>query len=246
VTPEPPNRNPAFSTTRWSLVILAGDRDDSRCAEALSALCEAYWYPLYAFVRRQGHKAEDAADLTQGFFARFLERNDVAAARRERGRFRSYLLACMKHYLANEWDRARAQKRGGGRTPISIDAMRAEERYGLEPAYDITAEKLFDRRWALTLLDRVLGDLRREYDSKGKLRTFELLKPFLTAEGTPAQRRAAADGLRMTEGALNVALHRLRKRYRTLLRKHIADTVGEEKHVDEEIQDLFSALAVPV
>lgn len=238
------DRNPAFSTTRWSLVILAGDRDDSRCAEALAMLCEAYWYPLYAFVRRQGYKAEDAADLTQGFFTRFLERNDVAAARQERGRFRSYLLACMKHYLANEWDRARAQKRGGGKTPISIDAMVAEEKYGLEPGHDITAEKLFDRRWALVLLDRVLHDLDREYAAKNKRRTFELLKPFLTAEGSSAARRAAADALRMTEGAVNVALHRLRKRYRTLLRKHIADTVGDEKHVDEEIRDLFSALTM--
>ncbi len=224
--------------------MLAGDRDNSRSADALAALCEAYWYPLYAFVRRQGHKAEDAADLTQGFFARFLERNDVAAARKERGRFRSYLLACIKHYLANEWDKQRAQKRGGGKARISIDAMMAEEKYGLEPGHDITAEKLFDRRWALTLLDRVLKDLSEDFAAKKKHKIFQQLKPFLTSDGTAAQRRSAAKALDMTEGALNVALHRLRKRYRELLRRHIADTVGDEKDVDEEIRDLFEALSL--
>jgi RNA polymerase sigma-70 factor (ECF subfamily) len=235
-------RRPVFATTRWSLVLLAGDRERAGSADALSSLCQLYWYPLYAFVRRQGHKPEDAADLTQGFFTRFLERNDVAAARQERGRFRSYLLACMKHYLANEWDRARAQKRGGGKSPVSIDAMVAEERYGLEPGHDLTAEKLFDRRWALTLLDRVLADLRHDLSSKGKRHVFEKLKPFITNDGDADERRAAADSLKMSEGAFNVALHRLRKRYRELLRKHIADTVGDEKDVDEEIRDLFAAL----
>lgn len=227
------------------MVMLAGERDRTGSARALEDLCRAYWYPLYAFVRRQGYKAEDAADLTQGFFARFLERNDVAAARKERGRFRSYLLACMKHYLANEWDKQRAQKRGGGKTPISIDATMAEERYGLEPGHDVTPERLFDRRWALTLLDRVLVDLRNDFKSKGKVKMFDRLKPFLTADGTTAQRRSAADALNMSEGALNVALHRLRKRYREMLRRHIADTVGEEKDVDEEIRDLFEALSLP-
>ncbi len=244
--PEPAEHHPqkSFATTRWSLVMLAGDRAREGSSDALAALCQTYWYPLYAFVRRQGYNAEDAADLTQGFFARFLERNDVAAARQERGRFRSYLLACVKHYLANEWDRARAQKRGGGKAPISIDALAAEERYGLEPGHGITAEKLFDRRWALTLLDGVLDDLRRDLDSKGRRRLFEQLKPFLTQDGDPEQRRAAAEALKMTEGAFNVSLHRLRKRYRELLRKHIADTVGDEKDVDEEIRDLFSALSL--
>jgi DNA-directed RNA polymerase specialized sigma24 family protein len=238
------DRNPAFATTRWSLVILAGDREQEGSADALADLCRTYWYPLYAFVRRQGYNADDAADLTQGFFARFLERNDVAAARQERGRFRSYLLACMKHYVANEWDRGRAQKRGGGKAPISIDTMVAEERYGLEPGHDLTPEKLFERRWALTLLDHVLGELRDDYESKGKLQVFEQLRPFITSEGSPGQRREAAAMLELSDGALNVALHRLRKRYRDLLRKHIADTVGDEKHVDEEIRDLFTALAM--
>jgi RNA polymerase sigma-70 factor (ECF subfamily) len=235
-------RRPVFATTRWSLVMLAGDKERAGSADALSSLCQLYWYPLYAFVRRQGHKPEDAADLTQGFFTRFLERNDVAAARQERGRFRSYLLACMKHYLANEWDRTRAQKRGGGKSPVSIDAMVAEERYGLEPGHDLTPEKLFDRRWALTLLDRVLTDLRHDLSGKGKRHVFEQLKPFITNDGEADERRRAAEALKMSEGAFNVALHRLRKRYRELLRKHIADTVRDEKDVDDEIRDLFAAL----
>jgi len=222
--------------------MLAGDKERAGSADALSSLCQLYWYPLYAFVRRQGHKPEDAADLTQGFFTRFLERNDVAAARQERGRFRSYLLACMKHYLANEWDRTRAQKRGGGKSPVSIDAMVAEERYGLEPGHDLTPEKLFDRRWALTLLDRVLTDLRHDLSGKGKRHVFEQLKPFITNDGEADERRRAAEALKMSEGAFNVALHRLRKRYRELLRKHIADTVRDEKDVDDEIRDLFAAL----
>jgi RNA polymerase sigma-70 factor (ECF subfamily) len=224
--------------------MLAGDRARTGSDEALASLCRTYWYPLYAFARRQGYKSDDAADLTQGFFARFLERNHVAAARRERGRFRSYLLACMKHYLANEWDRARAQKRGGGKSTFSIDAMLAEERYGLEPGHDLTPEKLFDRRWALTVLDGVLGDLKKDFEAKGKRHVFEQLKPYITNDGDADQRRQAAESLQMTDGAFNVALHRLRKRYRTLLRKHIADTVGEEKDVDEEIRDLFSALSL--
>jgi RNA polymerase sigma-70 factor (ECF subfamily) len=150
----------------------------------------------------------------------------------------------MKHYLANEWDRARAQKRGGGKAPISIDAAMAEERYGLEPGHGITPERLFDRRWALVLLERVLADLKAEFRAKGKAPVFERLKPFLTADGTAAQRKSAREALKMSEGAVNVALHRLRKRYRELLRRHIADTVGDEKAVDQEIKDLFEALAI--
>src|SRR3954470_15999964 len=237
-----PGNGHVFATTRWSVVLKAGASSPA-ADDALARLCRAYWYPLYAFVRRQGHSPHDAQDLTQGFFARLLEKNDLAAVDRSKGKFRSFLLAAMKHFLANEWDRARALKRGGGVTLISIDDAEAEGRYAHEAAEQSTAEQLFDRRWALTLLDQVLARLETEMAVAGKRATFDALKFSLTGEQAAAYEEIARR-LGTTEGALKVAIHRLRDRYRTLLREQIADTVGSTADVDEELRHLFSALSV--
>jgi len=229
-----------FATTRWSLVLHA--REDSVGAhDALSALCRAYWYPLYAFVRRQGCSPHDAQDLTQDFFARLIAKGWLDDVARERGRFRSFLLAAMKHFLANEWDKARAQKRGGGAECISIDEAIAEGRYRDEPASVETAEKLFDRRWACTLLDQVLARLRAEMIAAGRGVQFDALKPCLTGE--KPHHAALAAQLGLSEGAVKVAVHRLRDRYRALLRTEIAQTVADPSEVDDELRHLFAALS---
>ena len=235
--------NAAFSATQWSVVLSAGCVDSPQASEALAKLCRRYWTPLYVFVRRQGYAVHDAQDLTQGFFQRLLEKKDLAAVDRAKGRFRSFLLAAMKHFLANEWDRMRAQKRGGGVALISIDSADAERRYQEEPAEQITAEQLFDRRWALTLLDQVLARLGEEMAAAGKAAQFDALKFCLTGEKGAAYGEIAGR-LGMTEGALKVAIHRLRDRYRTLLRDEIAETVGSASDVDEELRQLFSALSM--
>ena len=232
-----------FATTRWSLVLAAGKRDSPQSAAALTALCEAYWYPLYAYVRRRGYDAHEAQDLTQAFFTRLLEKNDLATAERERGKFRSFLLTSLKHFLSNEWDRGHAKKRGGCRTPVSIDFATAEGRYHREPSHELTAEKIFDRRWALTLLDQVLARLRDESAQAGKSQMFELLKVFLTGEKAPVSNRELAGELSMTEGALKVAIHRLRRRYRELLRTEIGQTVAGPEEIEQEIRDLFAAIS---
>lgn len=247
MSPEPLDQRPAnpgrFEVTRWSVVIAAADGESTQARAALESLCATYWYPLYAFVRREGHSGEDAQDLTQGFFARLLEKKDLAAVDRTKGKFRSFLLASMKHYLANEWDRSQAQKRGGGIAFISIDDAEAERRYESEPAEQITAEQLFDRRWALTLLDRVLAQLGSEMVAAGKAAQFEELKHGLTGERGAAYGEIARR-LGTTEGAIKVAIHRLRDRYRTLLREEIAQTVGSGADVEEELRQLFSALSM--
>lgn len=238
----PPTAGAGFAQTRWSMVVAAADRG-SQGQEALEHLCAAYWYPLYAFVRRQGKSAHDAQDLTQGFFARLLAKNDLTAVDRAKGKFRSFLLAALQHYLANEWDRAQAQKRGGGTVLLSIDDAEAERRYHEEPAAQITAEQLFDRRWALTLLDRVLARLSAEMQEAGRAAQFEALKFSLTGEiGAPYVE--IAQRLGTTEGALKVSIHRLRDRYRALLRAEIAETVGGDADVDEELRQLYSALSM--
>jgi RNA polymerase sigma factor (sigma-70 family) len=247
VPSEPPEPRTAdagrFELTHWSLIADAGDPDSTRARQALERLCASYWYPLYAFVRREGHSAHDAQDLTQEFFARLVEKNWLEAVDREKGRFRSFLLAAMKHFLANEWDRARAQKRGGGVALISIDDADADLRYQREPAQQITAEQLFDRRWALTLLDQVLERMRREMTDAGKAAQFEALKFCLTGERA-ATYDEIAHRLGTTEGSVKVAVHRLRERYRFLLRDEIANTVGSAADVDEELRQLFSALSM--
>jgi len=240
--PEPPG-HPAFVTTHWSLVLSARDDASPQSADALEKLCRTYWFPIYAFVRRQGHNPHDAQDLTQEFFARVLGKNYFADADRAKGRFRSFLLATLKHFLANEWDKARAQKRGGGQSLLPLNIADAETAYGFEPADRFTAEKIFERRWALTLLEAVLRRLRAEYARDGKEKLFEQLKPTLTEASRSVRYSEIADRLGTSEGAVKVAVHRLRQRYREVLRAEIADTVASPAEIDDEIRNLFAALA---
>jgi RNA polymerase sigma-70 factor (ECF subfamily) len=242
-----------FATTRWSIVLAAGGgaggrttpaADAPEARDALAWLCRTYWYPLYAFVRSRGYGPEESQDLTQGFFARLLEKNVLRAADPGRGRFRSFLLASLKHFVANEWDRARAAKRGGGEPVLSIeiDVQDAERRYGREPADVLTPERVFERNWALTLLDTVLSDLQSQYHRDGNGELFDRLKGFLTGDAGGASHAEIASAAGMTEGAVQVAVHRLRKRYRDLLREHIGQTVASPDEVEEEIRDLFKAV----
>jgi RNA polymerase sigma-70 factor (ECF subfamily) len=217
--------------------------DSPSARQALETLCRNYWYPLYAYVRRQGHGPHDAQDLTQAFFARLLEKNYLADVQREKGRFRSFLLASLKHFLANEWDRERALKRGGGQRLIALDDDSAESRYKLEPKDDLSADKIYERRWALTLLDQVLSRLRSEFEADGKLQEFEVLKQYLSAGRTSVSYALAAERLGTTEGAVKVAVHRLRKRYRELLRAEIGQTVATASEIEAEIRYLFAALS---
>jgi RNA polymerase sigma-70 factor (ECF subfamily) len=238
-----PSEPGIFATTHWSLVLAAGRGDSTRARAALETLCRAYWYPLYAFVRRLGHAPHDAEDVVQAFFAQCLEKNYLGAADQAKGRFRSFLLIALKRFLANEWDKARARKRGGGTPPISLDALTAEQRYALEPADRLSADRLFERRWALTLLDTILARLREEQAAAGRLEAFDLLKDALTCgeRATPYAELAAR--LRTSEGAVKVAVHRLRRRYRELLETEIANTVGSPEEVAEERRYLFSVLS---
>ena len=206
-------------------------------------MCQTYWHPLYAYVRRLGHSPPDAQDLTQEFFARLLEKNYLADADESRGRFRSFLLAALKHFLANEWDKASAQKRGGGQILIPIDFNAAETTCHFEPADETTAEKIFERRWALTLLDQVLRRLRAEFVRDGKEKLFEELKPTLTEASRSVRYAEIAARLGATEGAVKVAVHRLRQRYREVLRAEIADTVASPGEVEDELRSLFAALS---
>lgn len=231
-----------FATTHWSVVLTAQRSDSTHAHAALSSLCQTYWYPLYAFVRRQGYGAHDAQDLTQEFFARLLAKNYLAVVTREKGKFRSFLLAALKHFLANEWNRAQAAKRGGGREVISLNDTEAESRYRLEPADNTTAEKIFERRWATTLLDQVLNRLRGEYARAEKADLYEHLKGCLTVESQSAPYAELATRLNTSEGAIKVAVHRLRARYRELLRTEIAQTVSSEAEVEDELRYLFAAL----
>jgi len=236
-------RQPAFVTTHWSVVITAGHSDTTRARDALGRLCQTYWHPLYAYVRRLGHSPHDAQDLTQEFFARLLGKNYLAGADESKGRFRSFLLASLKHFLANEWDKASAQKRGGGQIPIPIDFGTAETSCGFEPADNTTAEKVFERRWALTLLAQVLRRLREEHVRDGKEKLFEQLKCTLTEASRTVAYAEIARRLETTEGVVKVAVHRLRQRYREVLRAEIADTVASPGEVEAELRNLFAALS---
>jgi RNA polymerase sigma factor (sigma-70 family) len=239
----PPPRAGRFATTRWSLVLAAGQQTDARSAEALASLCEMYWYPVYAFIRRQGYRSEDGADLTQEFFARVLEKNYFHDADPARGRFRAFLCASIRHFLSNERDRARTLKRGGNQPPISLDVETADGRYQLEPRDDLTPEKLFDRHWALMLLERVLVRLREEQVSAGKAELFDHLKGFLTGDSaTPYADVGKALG--MTEGAVKVAVHRLRRHFRDTLVQEIAETVSNPADIDAEIEYLLKAVSM--
>jgi RNA polymerase sigma-70 factor (ECF subfamily) len=231
-----------FATTHWTVILAAGQATSGEARRAMAELCETYWYPIYAFVRRQGGDPDEALDLTQGFFARLLERRDLAGIERGRGRFRGWLLLAVKHYLSNERDRSRAAKRGGGRRPVSIDAADAESRYQREPSHDLTPDRIFERRWALALLGQVLSTLQQEYAADGKERLFDALKDCLGGAATEGRYAQVAGELDMTEGAVRMAALRLRRRYRELLRQQIAQTVETSEQVDEEIAFLFSAV----
>ena len=231
-----------FTTTHWSIVLSAQDRKSRQSERALAALCETYWFPLYAYVRRSVFSSHDAQDLTQEFFAQLLEKDFLKDVDYRRGKFRSFLLAALKHHLGHHRERARAKKRGGGRVPFSLDFDDAENRYHLEPEDPATPERLYLRRWALTLLDRVVRRLEDESIRAGKAETFVGLKEFLTADRQSRPYRQAAESLGMTEGAVKVAVHRLRRRYRELLREEIAQTVADPAEVDDELGELFSAV----
>ena len=231
-----------FDATHWSLVLAAGRDSTPDARAALEKLCRTYWPPLYAFVRRSGHPPADAQDLTQGFFLQFLQRNFLDDVDPRKGRFRSFLLASLKHYLSNERDRAHAQKRGGGLAPISIDAQDAEGRYLHEPADPMTPDKLFERRWALTVLDQALARLQDEYAATGRETIFAQLKGELTSDAARAPHAEIARELDMTPGAVKVAAHRLRQRFGEVLRAEIAETVARPEDIEEEIQHLFQAL----
>ena len=246
MTSTPPVSTPlagaAFAPTHWSVVLSARAQDGEPSRLALETLCRNYWPPLYAYIRRQGFSPADAQDLTQEFFARLLEKNYLASVQQEKGRFRSFLLAALKHFLSNEWDKLRAQKRGGGRTAIPMDTAFAENACATALASNESADRLYDRRWALTLLDRTMERLRLEYADSGKGRAFASLRETLTCErGTVPYSRIASE-LGSTEGAVKVAVHRLRLRYRELLRAEIAQTVSDQNSVDEELRQLFAAL----
>jgi len=224
--------------------VLAATRSDTTQAQAaMENLCRAYWYPLYAYVRRRGHPAQDAQDLTQAFFARLLERHWVGDADRERGRFRTFLLTAMSRFLSDEWDKVLAQKRGGNVTHVPVQLDTAETRYGHEPLDEGTPEQYFERRWALTLLDTVLQRLRTEYEYAGKGELFAALNSCLVGDRESQPYAELGSKLDMNEGAVKVAVHRLRKRYRTLLRAEIAETMAAGEDVDEELRHLFAVLA---
>ena len=241
-------RSPRFATTRWSLVLQAKDQPSPDAREALADLCRAYWYPIYALIRRRSRDGHEAQDLTQGFFTRLLEKDFLGDVDPARGRFRAFLLAAVKHFIANEWDKDRAAKRGGGRRVVSLDTRSfdwdsGESRFLLEPSHELTAERLFERQWALALLDRVLSRLRDEHRDAEKLAQFETLQRFLSLDRDTANYADAAERLNTSEPAARVAAHRLRKRYRVLLRDEIAHTVATPEEVEDELRYLFVVLS---
>jgi len=239
----PPSSAPRdfFATTHWTVVLNAGRREEPHAAHALEELCRIYWYPLYAYLRRQGNSKEDAEDLTQGFFAKFLQRNYLEHVNAQKGRFRAFLLASLKHFQTNEWDRANRLKRGGGTVPLSLDWQDADSRYQIEPAHNLSPDKLYDRAWALLLLERVIRRLENESILDDKAKLFERLKPFLMLGKGAIPYAEAARELGMSEATVRVAVHRLRRRYRELLRAEIAQTLSEPEQVEEEMKALFEA-----
>lgn len=233
----------AFAQTRWSVVLKAAREAGPVAEEALAILCETYWFPLYAYVRRQGHQPHDAEDLTQAFLARLLEKRYLEGIQREGGRFRSFLLTALKRFLANEWHRARAAKRGGTRPVVSLDSETAEGRYRAEPAHSLTPDRLYERQWAQALLDRVMTLLREEYARAGRTEWFDRLSATLGRPRGEAPYRELAEQLGTTEAAVKMAAQRLRARYRVLLRAEVAHTVARPEEVDEEIRHLFATFA---
>jgi RNA polymerase sigma factor (sigma-70 family) len=232
-----------FVSTRWTMVLSAGRKSSPQSDRALSELCQIYWYPLYVFVRGRGHTHEDAEDIVQAFFGRFLEKNYLDGLSAERGKFRAFLLACLKHFLANESDKASRQKRGGGVQHLSLDWQDAEARFQLEPRDEASPDRAFDRAWALALLERVITRLREECMAAGNARLFEETRGYLMVGESAIPYAQAAQTLGIGEGAVRVAVHRLRKRYRALLREEIAQTLVEPAQVTEELESLRIALA---
>jgi DNA-directed RNA polymerase specialized sigma24 family protein len=232
-----------FATTHWSVVLAAGGKTSPGAVAALERLCGTYWYPLYAFVRREGYDVESAKDLTQGFFARFLEKNYLGQTQREKGKFRSFLLASLKHFLADERDKAGAQKRGGGMTFVSFDDSTGEDRYRLEPVDVMNAEKLFERRWALTLLDQARERLQAEYVKIGKSELYDRIKIFEAGEKNAPPYADVAAELGLSESAVKSAVFRMRQRYRELVREEVANTVDSPAEIDEEIRYLIRVIS---
>lgn len=229
-----------FPTTRWSLIVASIQRPTTKATDALAHLCASYWYPLYAYARRKCAHIEDAQDLTQGFFACMLEKEYLEDFDRERGRFRTFLLASFRHFIVNEHNRERRQKRGAGKVVLWVDMQDAERRYLLDPGHDVTPEKLYERRWAIALLDRALEKMRQEARDSNQ---FDRLRVFLTGEPPGIAYSALASELGTTEAALKVAVHRLRRKFRDTLRTEIADTVASPEEVKEEMYYLLSVLS---
>ena len=230
-----------FATTHWSIVVSAGSSHSPEASRALAVLCESYWFPLYAFVRRAGYSTEDAQDLTQEFFANLLAQRLLTKADSRKGKFRSFLLAALKHFMSDQRDRRNAQKRGGSHSVISFDSLDAETRYRLEPATDLTPEKMFEKQWALSLLGQVISRLQADLAAEGKAALFEALKDTLGGSRSTSYANIGAK-LGITEGAVKVAVHRLRRRYRALLREEIAQTVADSDEIGDEIRYLLSCL----
>jgi RNA polymerase sigma factor (sigma-70 family) len=237
-----PARRQTFVTTHWSVVLSAARSDTTHARDALAKLCQTYWPPLYAYVRRRGYSAEDAEDLTQGFFAALLQHKAVATVSPDKGRFRSFLLASLNHFLSDEWDKTRAQKRGSGKV-ISFDTQTAETWLEQVPSPNLTPEKAFELRWAITLLEQVYGKLETEHRQQAKGELFDTLRPTLAGPGSAAPYAELGRRLDMNEGAVKVAVHRLRQRYRLLLRATIAETVESEAEVEEELRYLLRIVA---
>lgn len=233
-----------FATTHWSVVLTAGTPESSHYQEALETLCRTYWFPVYAYLRRHGHTTHQAEDYVQGFFTYLLEKRGLCRVDPQCGKFRSFLLATLKHFLTDERDRAQAQKRGGGRRVLSLNLETAESQYAIEPAHHLSADKLFERHWALTVLNRTMGQLKAELTSGNKQGLFAILRVYLTQEEGSVPYREIATKLDMTEGAVKGAVYRLRKRYRELLYEEIAQTVSTKDQVGQEIRDLFAAVAL--
>lgn len=236
-------RGSLFPPTRWSVVVAARDDDSPASAAALEQLCGDYWYPLYVYVRRSGRDVEEARDLTQEFFARVLEKGYLRTADREKGRLRTFLVVMLKRFLANEWDRSSRLRRGGGVAPVPFDTRIAEERYATESVAALAADAAYDRRWALTLLDRTMQRLAAEYQGSGRGRDFEGLKAYLAAEGAGIGYGEIAQKLGVNEGAARTAVHRLRKRFREVFREEIAQTVSAADDIESEVRHLVGVLS---
>jgi RNA polymerase sigma-70 factor (ECF subfamily) len=238
----PLDRSRRFATTRWSLVMAAGDPASPNAASALASLCELYWFPVYAFIRRTGASVDDAADLTQAFFARVLEKGTFAHARQERGRFRSFLLSSVRNFVANERAAIRAMKRGGGQTILPLEIDDGERRYQLEPVDGVTPEQVYERRWAETVLDAALARLAAKYSDPNRQRLFQALRPLLTSRDVSSEAATAAS-LGMTESAFRVAVHRLRKAFGVALHDVIRETVERDEDIDAELQHLLDVVS---